>query len=363
MKFLNQILRWIIGGLFIFSGLIKVNDPKGTAIKLEEYFDVFSESFTSIFKVFIPYALEIAVFLVVLEVVLGVALLVRFKTRSVLWALFGLIVFFTFLTFYSAYFDKVTDCGCFGDAIKLTPWQSFGKDVALLIMISILLVQRHQFRNKALMLPKIATFGSLAACLFIAIMAIEHLPFIDFRPYKIGDNIEKNMQPQGEPDFYYTYLKDGKEIVSKEYIQEEGYKMTGGFDKNAEKNQPKITDYNVTDSEGNDYTYDTFTGNKLMIVIENTSHTHQESYSVLNKLAQSLEGKLEVMILTADVTHIEEFRHKHQLAIPYYSVDATVLKAMVRANPGLILLKDGTVKGKWHYNDIPTTEEVISLSN
>ena len=201
---------------------------------------MFSEDFTSLFHYLVPFALEIAVVLVVLEVVLGVALLVKFKTRTVLWALFGMIVFFTFLTFYSAYFNKVTDCGCFGDAIKLTPWESFSKDVALLIMIGILLFQRKKFHNNALQLPKIAVYSSLIAALFIAIMAISYLPFIDFRPYKIGDNIEENMKPQGEPDFYYIYEKDGERMESKEYLKEEdGYKMITGVDKNAEKTSRK----------------------------------------------------------------------------------------------------------------------------
>jgi uncharacterized membrane protein YphA (DoxX/SURF4 family) len=360
MKTVNQLLRWIIGGLFIFSGMIKVNDPIGTAIKLEEYFDVFSEDFTSLFHYFIPYALEIAVVLVVLEIVLGIALIVSYKTRTVLWALSGLIVFFTFLTFYSAYFNKVTDCGCFGDAIKLTPWESFTKDIVLLIMIGVLLIQRNKFHNKALQFSKVAVYSTIVASLFIAIMAIRHLPFIDFRPYKIGDNISKNMEPQGEPDFYYLYKKDGEVIESKElFKKEDGYEMTGGVDKNADKNQPKITDYNIADDEGNDFTYDTFEGKKFIIVIESTKKTDKESYTAINNLLKQLDGQVDLMIFTSDISNIEEFRHEVQLAIPFYSADATVLKAMIRSNPGLMLLQDGTVKGKWHFNDIPASSEVL----
>lgn len=367
MKIINQLLRWIIGGLFIFSGLIKVNDPIGTAIKLEEYFEVFSADFESLdffFHALIPYSLPIGVFLVVLEIVLGVALLVRFKTRTVLFSLMALIVFFTFLTFYSAYYNKVTDCGCFGDAIKLTPWESFSKDIILLVMISILLAQKNKFRNQALQLPKIVVITSLIASIFIGITAIRHLPFIDFRPYKIGDNIQKNMEPQGEPDFYYTYEKDGEEIVSKElFSKDDGYKMTGGFDKNADLNQPKITDYNIADSEGNDYTFDTFEGNKLIFIIENTAKTDLDSYSSIIELIKQLDNQLEMMIFTADISSIEEFRHALQIPIPYYSADATVLKAMIRSNPGIMLLKDGTVMGKWHYNDTPNATEVLETLN
>ena len=129
MNLVATIVRFLVGGLFIFSGLIKINDPVGTAIKMEEYFEVFSTDFGSFFHAFVPYALPIAIFLCVLEVVLGLAIILNYRTNISIIVLLLLLAFFTFLTFYSAYFNKVTDCGCFGDAIKLTPWQSFYKDI------------------------------------------------------------------------------------------------------------------------------------------------------------------------------------------------------------------------------------------
>src|SRR5690606_19996319 len=132
-----------VGVLFIFSGLIKINDPAGTAIKLEEYFEVFGADFGSFFLNFKPMSLVLAVILNVLEIVLGVALLMRWHLKTVLNFLLVLIIFFTFLAFYSAYFSKVTDCGCFGDAIKLTPWESFTKDLVLLVMIIILMATKR----------------------------------------------------------------------------------------------------------------------------------------------------------------------------------------------------------------------------
>ena len=135
MKVIHMIIRFIVGGLFIFSGLIKVNDPAGTAIKLQEYFEVFAQDFGEFFHFFVPYALPLAVFLVVLEVVLGVAVLINFSMKKTTLVLLVLILFFSFLTFYSAYFEKVTDCGCFGDAIPLDPWESFYKDVILTVLI------------------------------------------------------------------------------------------------------------------------------------------------------------------------------------------------------------------------------------
>ncbi|MDX5346161.1 MAG: DoxX family protein, partial [Hymenobacteraceae bacterium] len=146
MKWISKISWLLVGVLFIFSGLIKINDPVGTAIKLEEYFEVFSHDFTSAFLALKPYALFLSIFLSALEIVLGVALLIRWKLKEILWCLLVLMIFFTFLTFYSAYFNKETDCGCFGDAIKLTPWESFTKDIVLLVMIVWLLVYRKHLQ-------------------------------------------------------------------------------------------------------------------------------------------------------------------------------------------------------------------------
>ena len=134
MKQFVALSRIFVGLLFIISGLIKLNDPLGFSYKLQEYFgsDVLNIPFLE------PYALGISVMVVVFEVVLGVFLLIGYKPKFTVYSLLAMIVFFTFLTFYSAYFDKVKDCGCFGDALKLTPWESFTKDLVLLVLIVIL---------------------------------------------------------------------------------------------------------------------------------------------------------------------------------------------------------------------------------
>ena len=137
----DTVIKVATGVLFIFSGLIKLNDPIGTEIKLEEYFEVFASDFGSFFKLFIPASLEIGLFLIILEVLVGFALLINYRFNITIKILLVLITFFTFLTFYSAYFDKVTDCGCFGDAIPLTPWQSFSKDLILVVFIVYLFLE------------------------------------------------------------------------------------------------------------------------------------------------------------------------------------------------------------------------------
>ncbi len=217
--------RVFVGGLFIFSGLIKINDPIGTKIKLEEYFEVFASDFGSFFEIFIPFALPIGVFLIILEVALGVAVLVNYKMRWSMNIMLSLIVFFTFLTFYSAYFNKVTDCGCFGDAIPLTPWQSFYKDVILMVFVLHLFWYRNGYQPLLRTRPGNALMISTVIIRFlIGITAIRHLPFIDFRPYKVGNSIPLKMIPDESPVLEYTFQKDGKEVTSLTYLMpDEGY--------------------------------------------------------------------------------------------------------------------------------------------
>ncbi len=142
---MDKVIRWFVGILFIFSGLVKLNDPMGTAIKMEEYFEVFASDISSVFHYLVPFAMSIGLFIIFLEIFLGVAVLINYHMKLTSWILLVLIIFFTFLTFYSAAFDKVTDCGCFGDAIPLTPWQSFTKDVVLLFCIIYIFIRSVQF--------------------------------------------------------------------------------------------------------------------------------------------------------------------------------------------------------------------------
>jgi uncharacterized membrane protein YphA (DoxX/SURF4 family) len=362
-KFFDQFSRYFVGALFIFSGLIKLNDPVGTQIKMEEYFEVFADDFGSFFHRFIPWSLEIGMAMIVLEVALGVALLIFWRMKWTGWILLLLMLFFTFLTFYSAYFDKVTDCGCFGDAIKLTPWQSFAKDIVLIGFVF------HLFWYKHTYVPVMRTregdglvIGVVVLSLFLGIHAVNHLPFIDFRAYRIGNNIPQQMQPQEQPVIEYVFEKEGKEIRLQKYLSESGYKYISSRVLNEDKTKPKITDYSVTTPEGEDKTAYTFEGNKLLIVLFNIDKASVKNISAIRELMQQLEGKVDCFILTSSSNEsIEKFRHENQLAVPYYFSDATVLKTIIRSNPGIALWQNGNVLGNWHHNDTPSAEEVLKL--
>ncbi len=363
-KVVDQFSRFFVGGLLIFSGLIKLNDPIGTQIKLEEYFEVFAEDFGSIFHYFIPWALEIGMILIILEVVLGIAILIFWRMNLSAWLLLLMMTFFTFLTFYSAYFNKVTDCGCFGDAIKLTPWESFIKDIVLMIFVAHLFWYRKSY--KPILRTREGNGVVLAVVLisfFVGIYAIKHLPFIDFRAYRIGNNIPQQMLPQEQPIIEYTFEKDGKEVRATQFLtSDEGYKYISSRVLNEEKVKPKITDYSVSSPEGEDKTQYTFEGVRLLIVIFDVQKASLENIKEINALTKQLEGKVDCFVLTSSGSDsMEAFRHEHQLAVPYYFADATVLKTIIRSNPGIALWNNGTVLGNWHHNDTPSTEDILNL--
>lgn len=365
-KILDEFIRLFVGVLFIFSGLIKLNDPVGTEIKMEEYFHVFADDFGSFFQLFIPWSLEIGFILIVLEIVLGVALLIRFKMPVTSSLLLILILFFTALTFYSAFFNKVTDCGCFGDAIKLTPWQSFTKDVILTVLILHLYYYRKTYTNilytrESLVVLFIVTFGSIYA----GIYAINHLPFIDFRAYRIGSSIPQQMTPPEPAVFEYIFrdLQTGEDVSSKQYLLDTlRYQYVSMVQTNKEATKAKITDYSVFTPEGENVTQATFSGPKLLFVAYDINKASLKNMDAIRKLTSELDGKVEMMLLTASPSATTDaFRHANQLGIPYFQADATVLKTIIRSNPGITLWKDGVVLGMWHHNDTPQSEEILYL--
>lgn len=363
MKIINQIITYFVGGLFIFSGAIKLNDPVGTQIKLEEYFEVFANDFAEIFRDFMPIALPLSVFLCVAEIVLGVSLLTNFKRRTTIHLLFGLIIFFTFLTFYSAYFDKVTDCGCFGDAIKLTPWESFGKDILLTILIGILMFQQSSFDNVFHKPAGMLVIGFFIASVLAAVYAIQHLPFVDFRNYKVGNNIPELMKrPKVPCKMIYEMSKDGEKFVFEEYPKDKSLKLDTSYIANESECLAKIQDYSFW-SDTSDYTKESLIGKKLLILIQKTDSDDSEIYKQINELTkQTQELNIEnVLITSVDSKTFEAFRHEQQLAMPYYFADSKLIKTIMRSRVGLTFLKDGQIMGKWHYNDIPSIEKLKEL--
>ena len=369
-----QLVRYLTGILFIISGLIKLNDPVGTQIKMEEYFTVFATDFHSFFLNFVPAALAIGILMCVLEVVLGVALLIQYRMRLTTLLLALLIGFFTFLTFYSAYFNKVTDCGCFGDAIKLTPWNSFTKDIVLSVMIGILYWRRRYLDP---VLPEragivVVGISSLASC-FLAYWAINHLPPIDFRKYKVGADIAARIHlPADEYEVMHKmknlktntieevttaqYMERWQDTTTWQYLEAGGSKLT------KPGHPDRIADFKVYAAE-QDMSDSVLHGNWLFVCITHAEKADKDAFPAIVALAKELEGKpVRLAILSADgYNAIEEFRHEVQLGLPVLTADEKVVKTIMRSVPGLWQMKDGKVVGKWHYNDLPTAATVLAL--
>ncbi len=360
-RILGNTAKYLVAGLFIFSGLIKINDPVGFAIKLSEYFEVFASDFFSLFHYLIPLSLFLAVSICIMEVLLGVNLLVHNKSKLTIWLLLGMIVFFTFLTFYSAFFNKVTDCGCFGDAIPLNPWQSFYKDLILLALILILVWRRDDFEPFLPQKSRYVIFSvTLVISFVLAEISIRHLPRIDFRAYKIGANIGTQMQPSAPLEYLYIMEKDGEEVTLGSYPTDTTYKFIRMDIANPEA-QPKITDYSIWNDEG-DFTDYSLTGEKLFLVIQDVQKVKKKGWKKMKPLIEYAQSSgLEIMVITSSGgDQMQTAINNHGLPSDFYYGDATVLKTMVRSNPGYLLLRDGTILGKWHWRDTPKEKKIQS---
>jgi len=372
---LLRLSRFFVGALFIFSGLIKANDPLGFGYKLQEYFEVFHMGFLN------GMATGIAILLCTLEIVLGALLLLGFWSKKVAWGLLLLIIFFTLLTFISAAFKVVTSCGCFGDAIPLTPWQSFTKDLILLVLIMVI------FAKKDLIQPlfkKETTQRNIALAVTIVSLGFglytyNVLPVIDFLPYKVGAHIPSLMViPPGEkPDefeiMYHLKNKktsEEKDMSDKAYLKTEIWKdnnweIIGEPTKRLVKKgyEPKIKDLVITDASGTDYTKELIENPyySLIFVAYDLKNTNESAIGKLNAIAinATQQFNIRTVLLTSNSAQdAEVFIKKNNLFSEVFYADAVPLKSMVRANPGVLLLKNGVVINKWHYHNVPTFDQL-----
>jgi len=359
MKFVISVIRLFVGLLFIFSGLIKLNDPVGFAFKLEEYFSpaVFNMDFL------MPYAFTFAVIIVIAEVILGLALILGNQKNLTLGLLLAMIVFFTFLTWYSAYYNKVTDCGCFGDAIPLTPWESFTKDVILLVLILILWRGRKHIRPLIPVLKGNIVLGiAFLLCGWMAYHVTNHLPLIDFRAYKVGVNIEEDMSiPEDAPKPVYEYAwkfdvgGEEKIVVTQgdypnvegDFIGVETTEIQAGY-------EPPIHDFTI-EQAGNDQASVLLKEPKLMMIIAyDLSQSMIDRFQSLGELVGRAEGAGYTVIGMSASSPEDALAvsARYGLTFPFYFTDATTLKTIIRSNPGVVVLEQGTITQKVHHNDL-----------
>lgn len=379
-SFIDVILsfsRIFVGTLFIFSGFIKANDPSGFGYKLEEYFQVFHMSFLN------DYSAWIAIFICGFEILMGAFLLLGLYRHKVAWGLLLMIVFFTFLTFYSAFFEVVSSCGCFGDAIPLTPWESFLKDIVLLVFIIIIFKYRTRIRP----LIKAGTSRNLITTLLvlvsfgIGIYTISFLPFIDFLPYKEGNNVPEQMiLPEGEESDVYEYIYEikhkvtgeSKKVTDKEYMdgiwEDDNWEVMGEPSSRLVKKgyEIPITDLFISDMEGNDVTQEIITNPYYNFIVVSTyaDKLNTADMIALDRINSTIRDlstdyNLRATLLTASSSQVAtSLDEEMDLMLEIFYADAVPLKSMVRSNPGVMLMRNGVVVKKWSKLNFPTKQEL-----
>ena len=367
IRILVNIARIIVGVLFIFSGLVKANDPLGLSYKMQEFFDVWSQTpaLTSFMHALDSFALPFSIIMITLEIVVGVALLIGWRGKFISWLLFLLIIFFTFLTGYAVLSGKIRTCGCFGDCIPLTAIQSFGKDIILCVLIVILLLWSSYIR------PISQSVGgffliilSMVAVLFLQWYVLRHLPIVDCLPFKKGHNlVELRKMPldaiPDKVDFIFVYQKDGKH---KEFSKDKLPDSTWAFIKRQDiviqkgkNNEPPIKDFYLNTTSGADTTEALLnqSGAYYLIFVKNILNDPDRWKNDFNNLflAAKQTGRKIYVIANQPTEANDFFNVKNNFNVPVYSCDATALKTAARTDPSLYLMQGPIVVNKWGWAD------------
>lgn len=364
---LKTIARIIIGIVFLFSGFVKAVDPVGGAIKISEYLEVVGLHNTD------TLSLVFAILLSTLEFILGFQLLYGFKVKKAALPTMVFMLLFTLITFYNVAIEElVTDCGCFGDALKMSNAQTFFKNIILLPISVFIFYKRNEYQSTLNDTKQyIGVFLGLAFILGISIYSLIHLPILDFRPYNVGQNIPEAMSiPEGAPQSEYetTFIleKDGKRqefdmnnypyddttwvfIDQKSVLIKEGY-------------QPAIQSFILETADGYNMS-DELLENDQPVFLVIAPKTHKASEKNIEALKaihnMCMESDYPFYVVTASLSdEYFEFDAKHSAAFEYLSADETMLKTIIRSNPGLIILNKGTIIAKYSHSDLPNAKDL-----
>lgn len=356
-----QIGRILFGAVFVFSGFVKAIDPLGSTYKIEDYlhhFGGFMESMAD-------YAFPLAIALSTLELIIGLNMIFRIHVdlTNVLALIFMLIM--TPLTLYIAIKNPVTDCGCFGDALIISNWATFSKNIVLLAIAILMIIYNFKFHpfltNK---IQFLIFFAFIALGVSLSLYSYRHLPMIDFLPYKVGVNIPKAMEiPDNAPsDIYETtfiYQKNGeqKEFTLENYpkgdpswtfVDQKSVLISKGY-------KAPIHDFSIMNEQFDDITKEvlSYPGNTYLLICYDINETSVEGAMKAEQIYQKAKKKgIKFYALTASSDDdIRKFADKTGVTYPFWKTDMTALKTVIRANPGLVLIKSGTVEGKWNWRD------------
>lgn len=370
MRTAITVTRFVVGILFILSGLVKANDPLGLSYKMQEFFEVWNASLgqgsflATIFTYFHEHSLALSVFMIALEIMTGVALLLGWQKKLVLNTLFVLIVFFTFLTAYAFWSGKFKNCGCFGDCLPITPLASFIKDVVLLAMIVFLLAgQRYITPITTRSNTSLALTASLLVTIGLQWYVLNYLPLADCLPFKKDNNIAEQMKipanaVQDSFAMKFIYERAGKQY---EFTLEElpadlgNYKFVDRVQKLIRKGnaEPPIKGFTLTGLSGADSTTAVLNLDKSILVIGE----HITPGSWINDLkelqGEALKKRVPIYIVTPETRSAVQTLQEHGISnIPVFSCDNTAVRTAARTNPTIYVLNKGTVVTKESYREI-----------
>lgn len=358
--YFRNALRLLVGAVFIFSGAVKAIDPTGTIYKFQDYFVAMGlDTLTSAAGAF-------TLFFNTVEFALGVALIANWKTRFTVWVAFAFMLIFTPLTLWLAKTNAVPDCGCFGDVIKLNNWTTFYKNIILTAMVIYLVCDHKRFRNR---LPaKWQWTGAACAAVFALgwqIWTLRHLPVLDFRPWKIGSYIPSRMEdipPKVDYTFIYRRTSDG--VICNFNMDQVSGLSTEEYDYVDRKERiirpgipAEIQDFSAMDKTGFDNGLDLVMNPQFQFIVL-SSNLEEADPDLMRKVAdfgkQSLAAQTYIAFITVRNASTDNLVKRYGLTMPVYYGDEIALKIPVRANPGVLLLKDGYVLDKWNVRQLPS---------
>lgn len=375
MKGLLSTARVIVGVLFIFSGLVKANDPLGLSYKMQEFFEVWGWNF------FNDFALSFSVLMIAFEIIAGVAVLLGWRMKLFSWLLLLLIVFFTFLTGYAVLSGKIRTCGCFGDCIPLSAMQSFTKDLILTALIIFIFI----YRNKVQPVFTALSCGRILVLTVLFSFALQgyvfkHLPVVDCLPYKVGNNIQQQMKiaPGALPDstvITFVYTKKGKQVefTADKFpadFDDSLYHFIKRYDKLIREGnaQPAIKDFVLTSMSGTDSTQAVLDrkGYSIFLFVKdgmNTSYDRPGNQQLREIASYAKSKSIPLYVVTNTREVVDEFTAATKDTATTFMCDAVAIKTAARANPALYLLKDGTIKNKWAFSDFDEADKHIRKIN
>jgi DoxX. len=361
-----NLCRLLLAVVFIFSGYVKATDPLGTQYKIQDYLEAVGA------LTYVPdfVTLATSVLLSALEFSLGIFFLFAIRRRLTSKITLLLMIVMTLVTLWLAIANPVKDCGCFGDAIKLTNNQTFLKNVVLLLAAVVVWkwpLCMYRFISKSN--QWIAINYTVLFVLITSLYSLYKLPIFDFRPYHIGANIPKGMEiPEGaeQPQFRTTFIME-KDGVRKEFALENYPDSTWQFidSKTVQTKEgyvPPIHDFSIQMAEGDDITEDVLAhkGYTFLLISPHLETADDSNFGNIDQIYEYAQAqKIPFYCLTASTEKgIQHWEDITGAEYPFYMTDATTLKTIIRSNPGLLLIKDGTIIRKWSHNDLPTGEEL-----